>query len=67
MPWTREDKVFCVTTYLERKSFKTVQANFAGSLTLTIIPRKANFIIGYTNNLNKKPVNPKSSKKFTAR
>ena len=23
MPWTREEKIFCVTTYLETKSFKT--------------------------------------------
>ena len=25
MPWTREEKIFCVTTYLETKSFKIVQ------------------------------------------
>ena len=24
MPWTREEKTFCVTTYLETKSFKIV-------------------------------------------
>ena len=24
MPWTREEKIFCVTTYSETKSFKTV-------------------------------------------
>ena len=24
MSWTREEKIFCVTTYLETKSFKTV-------------------------------------------
>ena len=24
MPWTREEKIFCVTTYLETKSLKTV-------------------------------------------
>ena len=24
MLWTREQKIFCVTTYLETKSFKTV-------------------------------------------
>ena len=26
MPWTRKEKIFCVTIYLEAKSFKTVQA-----------------------------------------
>ena len=24
MPWTREEKIFCLTTYLETNSFKTV-------------------------------------------
>ena len=24
MPWTREENIFCVITYLETKSFKTV-------------------------------------------
>ena len=47
MPWTREEKIFCVITYLETKSFKTVKAKFTGSLT--IIPIKVKFIIEHTN------------------
>ena len=30
MPWTREEKVFCITTYLETKSFKTVSKQMQG-------------------------------------
>ena len=49
MPWTREGKIFCVTNYLATKSFKTVQAKFRRKFNLTIIPRKAKIIVGYTN------------------
>ena len=34
-------KIFCVTIYLETKSFKTVQAKLRMKFNLTIIPRKA--------------------------
>ena len=33
----------------EEKYSKLYKQNLAGSLTLTIIPRKAKFIVGYTN------------------
>ena len=49
MPWTKEEKIFCVTTYLETKSFKTVQAKFHREFNLTTITRKTKFIDGYTN------------------
>ena len=39
MPWTRGEKVFCVTIYLETKSFKTVQAKFRRKFNSTIITR----------------------------
>ena len=35
--------------YLEIKSFKIVEAKFCRKFNLTIIPRKAKFIIEYTN------------------
>ena len=40
-------KIFYFTIYLETKSFKTEQAKFQRKLT--IIPRKAKFIVWYTN------------------
>ena len=70
MPWTREEKIFYITPYLEMKSFKTVQARFHCKFDLAIIPRKAKFIIEYTrsiDNFNKKAENPRSSRKLTAR
>ena len=48
MPWTREEKLFCLTIPLKITLFKTLQS-FAGSLTLRIIPRKTKFMIGFTN------------------
>ena len=48
----REEKIFYTTTYLETKSFIIVQAKFCRKFNLTIIPRKAKFIIGYTNFIN---------------
>ena len=46
MPWKREEKMFCVTTYLETKSFKTVQAKFRNEFNPTIIPEKPNLSLG---------------------
>ena len=48
MHWTREEKIFCIA-YLETKSFKTVQAKICRKFNLTLIPRKAKFVVGYTN------------------
>ena len=54
----QERKIFSVTICLETKNCgskisledkKLWKQNFGGSLTLTIIPRKAKFIVGYTN------------------
>ena len=49
----RGRKIFCATYHFETKSFKTVQRKFYRKFNLTIIHRKAKFIVGYTN------VNPK--------
>ena len=45
VPWTREEKIFGLTTYLETKSFKTVLAKFCRKFNL-IIPRKPNLSLG---------------------
>ena len=45
---TRE-KIFCVNTYLESKSFKTVPAKLCITFNWTIIPRKDKFIVWYIN------------------
>ena len=44
----KSEKMFCVTIYLETKSFQTVQAKFCRTFNLTI-HRKAKFIVGYRN------------------
>ena len=49
MPWTQEEKIFCVTINLAAKSFKAVQAKFHRKFNLTFIFKKAKFIVGYTN------------------
>ena len=70
MPWTREEKIFCVT-YLETKSFKTVQANFHRKFNFNNYPQESQIYhwvhkfqaTGSINNLNKKAENPRSSRK----
>ena len=62
MPWTREDKIVCVTTYLETKSFKTVQGNFRRKFNFNNYPQKTPIYrwphtvqaTGSVNNLNKR-------------
>ena len=41
MPFTREEKIFCLATYLETKSFKTVEAKLCRKFNLTIILPKS--------------------------
>ena len=48
MPWIREEKYFASLIWRQNHS-KLCKQNSAGSLTLTIIFRKAKFIVGYTN------------------
>ena len=36
MPGTIEEKIFCITTYLETKSFKIVQAKFCSKFNLNL-------------------------------
>ena len=48
MPWTREEKYFASLLIRRQNHSKLCKQNFAGSL-ISIIPRKAKFIVGYTN------------------
>ena len=71
MLWTKEKKILILR---QNHSKLCAQQNFTGSLTLTTIPRKAKFIIGYTNfratgsvnNLKKKAENSRFDRKLTA-
>ena len=74
MPWTREEKIFCVITYFETSSFKTVQAKFRKKFNFNH-PQKSQIYrwvhkfqtTGTVNNLNIKAENPTSGRKLTAR
>ena len=69
MPLTREEKIFCVTTCLKTKSFKTVQAKFRRKFNN--YPQKSQIYrwihkfltTESVNNLNKKVENPRFERK----
>ena len=61
MAWKLEEKIFCVTTYIETKSYKTVQTRFAGSLISTLILENPN-ILWYRNFQIYGTVNKRSKK-----
>ena len=72
---TREEKIFCITTYLETKSFKTVWGKFHRKFNFNNYPQK-NQIYHYVhkfqvtksvNNLNKKSENLRSGRKLMSR
>ena len=75
MPWTKEEKIFCVTTDLETKSFKTVQAKYRRKFNFNNYPQKSQIYrwthkfqaTGSVHNLNKKSATPRSGRKLTAR
>ena len=72
MPWTKEEKIFCVTIYLATKSFKTVQAKFRRKFNFNNYPQKSQIYrwahkfqaTGSLNNLNKKGETPRFGRKF---
>ena len=49
MPWAREEKIFCLPTYLETKSFKTVQLKFRRKFNFNSYLQMAKFIVRYTD------------------
>ena len=75
MAWKLEEKIFCVTTYIETKSYKTVQARFRRKFNFNTYPGKSqiflwyrNFqIYGTVNKRSKKLENPSSGRKLSAR
>ena len=75
MPWTREVKIFCIITYLETKSFKTVQAKICGKSNFNNYLQKSQIYrwvhkfqaTRSVNNLNMKEENPRFCRKLTAR
>ena len=75
MPWTREEKICCVITYLEIKSFKTVQAKFRRKFNFNNYLRKSQIYcrahkfqaIGSVDSLSKKEENPRSGRKFNSK
>ena len=75
MPWTKVENIFCVMTYLETESFKTVQTEFCRKFIFNNYPQKNQIYrrahkfqaTGSVNNLNKKAETPSSGRKRTAR
>ena len=75
MAWKLEEKIFCVTTYIETKSYKTVQTRFRRKFNFNTYPGKSqiflwyrNFqIYGTVNKRSKKLENPSSGRKLSAR
>ena len=75
MAWKLEEKIFCVTTYIETKSYKTVQTRFRRKFNFNTSPGKSqiflwhrNFqIYGTVNKRSKKLENPSSGRKLSAR
>ena len=58
MPWTREEKIFCVTTYLQTKSFKTVLAKLRKKFNFNDYPHKSDLYLGtqiWSNRVGKQP------------
>ena len=72
MPWTRENKIFSFTTYLEIK-FKIMEAKFCGKFNFNNYPQKSRIYrwlhkfhaTGSVSNLNKAE-HPQSDRKLTA-
>ena len=46
MTFTDEEKIFCVTLYLESKSYKTVEAKFRWKFSFIMFPAKSDLIWG---------------------
>lgn len=75
MSWTKEERIFCVTSYLERKSFKTVQAKYHRKFNFNNYPQKSQICrwahkfqaTVSVDNLDKKSEAPRSSRKPTVR
>ena len=75
MPGIREEKIFCISTYLEIKPYKTVQAKFCRKFNFNNYHQKSQIYrwvhtfqaTGSVNNLNKKAKMPWSGRKLNSR
>ena len=75
MTFTGKEKIFCVTLYLESKSYKTVQAKFRWKFSFNTFPAKSAIhqwiskfkATGTVLSINKKAAAPTSGRKMTAR
>ena len=75
-PWSQErKKIFCDTTYLEKKSFRTVQGTFCRKFDFYNYPQKSHIyrwvqkfqVTGSVINFKKKAENLRSGRKLIAR
>lgn len=75
MKYTNEEKIFCVTLYLESKSYKTVQSKFRQKYDFNNFPSKPLVFYwvkkfqatGSLHNNQTKPTTPNNGRKKTAR
>ena len=66
MSWTTKQRTFCMSTYLETKSFKSVQAKYRQKFDFNEIPQKCQIYRWVKKSEAKGTVN-KLSKKITSR
>ena len=75
MAWKLEEKVFCVTTNIQTKSYKTVQTRFRRNFNFNTYPAKSQIFLWYhnfqsygtVNKRSKKSEMPSSGRKLSAR
>jgi len=75
MAWKLEEKVFCVTTYIQTKSYKIVRTRFRRNFNFNTYPGKAQIFLWYrnfqsygiVNKRRKKSEMPSSGRKLSAR
>ena len=75
MAWKLEEKIFCVTTYTETKSYKVVQIRFRRKFNFNTFPGKSRIFLWYHNfqtygtvdKRSKKTENLSSGRKLSAR
>ena len=75
MAWKLEEKIFCVTIYIETKSCKVVQTRFRKQFNFNTFPEKSQIFLWYHNfqtygtvdKRSKKTENSSSGRKLSAR
>ena len=72
MPWTREEKIFCIPIFWRENHLKLCKAKFRRKFNFNSYPQIYRWVnkfqaIGSVNNLNKKAKNLRSGRKLNAR